>query len=243
MFPESNFTPAQVKVDSSNLITYLAPLMGQVPVISFFTVLSPTSSYIRQVMKLYIKYMVSLRCRLIVKKELTRLGLHIVELDLGMVEIMEDMTPTQRSEIQVILRRSGMHLLDENRSSLIERLRKKVMESVHASDPENLTPELLANQMDQDYTELDTVFSEVKGISLAQYINIHRIEKVKEFLLYDELSLVEIAQKLHFQNVAIMKHEFSKITGLKPSFFLQLKKKREETLKRKTGNKPTTLTN
>lgn len=193
-------------------------------------------------MKLYIKYMVSLRCRLIVKKELIRLDLRIVELDLGMVEILEDMTPTQRSEIQGILRKSGMYLLDENRSSLIERIKKRVIESVD-SDDENLTPQLLASQMDQDYAELDTVFSEVKGISLAQFINIHRIEKVKEYLLYNELSLDEIAKRMHFQNTSVMKKQFSKITGLRPAFFLKLKKKRETAFQRKAASKSSKPTN
>lgn len=193
-------------------------------------------------MKLYIKYMVSQRCRLIVKKELTRMGLHITEVDLGMVEIHEDMTPTQREEIQKTLRQSKMYLLDENRSSLIERLKKKVWEGVYAAEPEALTPQLLATQMDQDYVELDTIFSEVKGISLQQYITIHRIEKVKEFLLYDQLTLPEIAQRLHFQDVAMMKHQFLKITGLKPAFFLQLKEKRQEALLRKTEEKKSKLT-
>lgn len=194
-------------------------------------------------MKLYIKYMVSLRCRLIARKELTQFGLQIVELDLGMVEIIEDMTPIQRNQIQKILLKSGMRLLDENNSSLIDRLKKKVIEIVNSSEPEDLTPQLLATQMDQDYAELSTIFSEVKGISLEQYLNIHKIEKVKEYLLYEELSLEEIAQKMHFQNVAIMNHQFSKITGLRPSFFLKLKKKREKALQRKISNKPSKLTN
>lgn len=194
-------------------------------------------------MKLYIKYMVSLRCRLIAKQALNQLGLHIVELDLGIVEIKENMTQPQRDEIQAILRKSGMYLLEENRSSLIKRLEKNITKSIHTREPKDLTPELLASQMKQDYTELNTVFSEVKGISLEQYINTNKVEKVKEYLLYEELSPEEIAEKLHFPNVAIMNHQFRKITGLKPSFFLRLKEKRAEALRQKASDHQSKLTN
>ena len=183
-------------------------------------------------MKLYIKYMVSLRCKMIVKDELTALGLGYSTIDLGMVEIHDDITDQQRHQLKTQLLKSGLELLDDKKSILIERIKNVIIELIHYSDeiPKVNFSEYLSEKLDYDYTYLANVFSEVKGTTIQQFIIMHKIEKVKELLLYDELNLTEISYKLHYSSVAHLSNQFKKITGLSPSFFKQLKRKRMKNL-------------
>lgn len=183
-------------------------------------------------MKLYIKYMVSLRCKMVVKEELQNLGLNLVSVDLGMVEILEEMTPAQQEQLSVNLLRSGLELLDDKRAILIDKIKKVIIEMVHYADelPNTNYSEYISQKMGYDYTYLSNVFSEVKGITIQQFIILHKIEKVKELLLYDELTLTEISYKLQYSSVAHLSNQFKKITGLSPSFYKQLKQKRKNNL-------------
>jgi len=183
-------------------------------------------------MKLYIKYMVSLRCKMKVKEELKKLGLRYVVVDLGVVEIMEDMTPTQHEQLKVSLLRSGLELMDDKNTILVERIKNLIIEMIHYSDeiPKVNYSEYISEKLGYDYTYLSNIFSEVKGITLQQYIIINKIEKVKELLLYDELNLSEISYKLHYSSVAHLSNQFRKVTGLSPSFFKKLKSKRRKNL-------------
>ncbi len=183
-------------------------------------------------MKLYIKYMVSLRCKLLVKEELKNLGIHYVIVDLGMVEILEDMTLDQREKLKENLLRSGLELLDDKKSILIEKIKNVIVEMIHYSDeiPAVNYSEYISEKLGYDYTYLANTFSEVKGITIQQFIINHKIEKVKELLLYDELNLTEISYKLHYSSVAHLSNQFKKITGLSPSFYKQLKQKRKGNL-------------
>lgn len=183
-------------------------------------------------MKLYIKYMVSLRCRMIVKDELEKLGLHFLAIDLGMVEIQENLSEEQRERLKINLLRSGLELLDDKKSILIEKIKSVIIEMVHYSNeiPKVNFSEYISGKLQYDYTYLANVFSEVKGMTIQQFIIIHKIEKVKELLLYDELNLTEISYKLHYSSVAHLSRQFKKITGLSPSFFKRLKQKRESNL-------------
>lgn len=183
-------------------------------------------------MKLYIKYMVSLRCKLIVKDALAKLGLHYVLLDLGMVEIMEDITPEQHDLLKQDLKRSGLELLDDKKSILIEKIKNVIVEMIHYSEelPKMSYSDYISEKLGYDYTYLANTFSEVKGITIQQFIIIHKIEKVKELLLYDELSLTEISYKLHYSSVAHLSNQFKKVTGLSPSFYKRLKQKRNSNL-------------
>ncbi|WP_219932478.1 helix-turn-helix domain-containing protein [Perlabentimonas gracilis] len=182
--------------------------------------------------KLYIKFMVSLRCKLMVKEELKKLGIKYVAVDLGVVEILEDITPEQRMQLKANLHRTGLELLDDKRSILIERIKNVVVEMIHYSEelPKVNYSDYISEKLGYDYTYLSNIFSEVKGITLQQYIIIHRIEKVKELLLYDELNLTEISYRLQYSSVAHLSTQFKKITGLTPSFFKQLKQKRKVNL-------------
>lgn len=179
-------------------------------------------------MKLYIKFMVSLRCKMLVKEELRKLGLHYVIIDLGMVEILEDITKEQHDQLKANLYRSGLELLDDKKSILIERIKNLITEMIHYSEevPKVNYSDYISEKLGHDYTYLANTFSEVKGITIQQFIIINKIEKVKELLLYDELNLTEISYKLHYSSVSHLCNQFKKVTGLAPSFYKQLKQKR-----------------
>lgn len=183
-------------------------------------------------MKLYIKFMVSLRCKLMVKEELEKLGLHHVVLDLGMVEILEDITSEQRVILKENLLKSGLELLDDKRSILIDKIKNVIIEMIHYSDelPKVNYSDFISMKLGYDYTYLSNIFSEVKGTTIQHFIIMHKIEKVKELLLYDELNLTEISYKLHYSSVAHLSNQFKKITGLSPTFYKQLKEKRNTNL-------------
>ncbi|MBN2893867.1 MAG: helix-turn-helix transcriptional regulator [Bacteroidales bacterium] len=182
--------------------------------------------------KLYIKYMVSLRCKMMVKEELMNLGIKYVVIDLGVVEILEDITPEQHEQLKKNLLKSGLLLLDDKRNILIERIQNVVIDMIHYSDelPKINFSDYISEQLGYDYTYLSNMFAEVKGMTLQHFIIIHRIEKVKELLLYDELNLTEISYRLQYSSVAHLSNQFKKITGLTPSFYKQIKQKRSVNL-------------
>lgn len=183
-------------------------------------------------MILYIKYMVSLRCKILVKEELSQLGLHYVIVELGTVEILEDITQQQHNELKRNLLRSGLELLDDKKGILIEKIKAVIIEMVHYEEDLPLTnfSDFLSEKLGFDYTYLSNTFSEVKGMNIQQFIILHKIEKVKELLLYEDLNLTEIAYKLHYSSVSHLSNQFKKITGLTPSYFKKLKMKRNENL-------------
>ncbi len=179
-------------------------------------------------MKLYIKYMVSLRCKMMVKQELNKLGLQAACIDLGIVDLLEDITPAQREELKKNLLRSGLELLDDKKSILIDKIKNVIIELIHYSEelPKVNYSDYISEKLDYDYTYLSNIFSEVKGITIQHFIILHKIERVKELLLYDELTLTQICHQLHYSSVAHLSNQFKKITGLTPSFYKQLKLKR-----------------
>ena len=183
-------------------------------------------------MKLYIKYMVSIRCKMLVKEQLKKLGLHYVTVDLGEVEIMESITQDQRDQLKNSLLQSGLELMDDKRAILIEKIQNVIIEMVHYTDelPKVNFSDYLGEKLNHDYTYLANIFSETKGITIEHFIILHKIERVKELIIYDELNLSEIAWKLHYSSVAHLSHQFKKVTGLTPSFFKSLKHKKRSTL-------------
>ena len=183
-------------------------------------------------MVLYIKYMVSLRCKMLVKEELKKLGLHYVIVDLGMVEILEDISAEKFQDLKNNLALSGLELLDDKKSVLIEKIKNVIVEMVHYTDeiPKVNYSDYIAEKLHHDYTYLSNIFSEVKGTTIQQYIIVHKIERVKELLLYGELNLTEISYMLNYSSVAHLSNQFKKITGLSPTFFKKLKQKRHQNL-------------
>lgn len=176
--------------------------------------------------------MVSLRCKMMVKEELKKLGLHFVVVDLGMVDVLEDLSQQQHDELKENLLKSGLELLDDKKSILIEKIKNVITEMIHYSDemPNVNYSDYISEKLHYDYTYLSNLFSEVKGMTIQQFIIINKIEKVKELLLYDELNLTQISYKLNYSSVAHLSNQFKKITGLSPSYFKQLKQKRKGNL-------------
>jgi AraC-like DNA-binding protein len=183
-------------------------------------------------LKLFVKYMVSNRCKLAVKEELKKLGLHFIVVDLGEVEVMEDLTPAQQEQLQRGLIASGLELMDDKKAVLIEKIKNVITEMIHHSEelPKVNYSDYISQKLDYDYTYLSNLFSEVKGITIQQFIIIHKIERVKELLFYDELNLTEISFKMHYSSVAHLSNQFKKITGLSPSAYKQLKDKRRSSI-------------
>ncbi|MFH0894211.1 MAG: AraC family transcriptional regulator [Bacteroidota bacterium] len=183
-------------------------------------------------MKLYIKYMVSIRCKMVVKSELEKLNLHCVKVDLGEVEIKENITTAQLNQLKVALLKSGLELMDEHKAILIEKIKIIIVEMVHYADepPKTNFSDYLRQKLNHDYTYLANLFSEVTGITIEHFIIHHKIERVKELLIYDELNLTQISYKLNYSSVAHLSNQFKKVTGLTPTFFKQLKNKKRTTL-------------
>ncbi len=179
-------------------------------------------------MKLYIKYMVSIRCKMIVKEELMKLELDYKSVGFGEVELMEDIAKLQHDQIKMALHQTGFELMDDEKAVLLEKIKNVIIQMVHYTDelPETNFSEYLREKLDYDYTYLSNLFSETEGTTIEQFILIHTIERVKELIIYDELTLAEIASKLHFGSVAHLSDQFKKITGLTPSFFKSLKRKK-----------------
>lgn len=172
--------------------------------------------------------MVSIRCKMLVKEELKKLGLHFMVVDLGEVEIMENITAEQRTTLKNALLESGLELIDDKRAVLIEKIKTVIIEMVHHSDEVikiNFS-NYLSEKLHYDYTYLANLFSEVQGTTIEQFLISHKIERIKELIIYGELNITEIAWKMNYSSVAHLSNQFKKMTGLSPSHFKQLKDKR-----------------
>ncbi len=172
--------------------------------------------------------MVSNRCKTAVKEELKKLGLHFIIVDLGEVEIMETISEEQRKQLRIGLLSLGLELMDDKRAILIEKIINVITEMIHYTDETikiNFS-DYISEKLNYDYNYLSNLFSEVKSITIQQCIIMHKIERAKELLLYDELNLTEISYKLNYSSVAHLSNQFKKITGLSPSHFKQMKSHR-----------------
>jgi len=172
--------------------------------------------------------MVCIRCKMVVKVELEKLGLHYTTVELGEVEVLENISEEQRDLFRTALVRSGLELMDDKKSVLIQRIKNVIVELIHYSE-EPLAinfSEYLSQKLDHNYTYLANLFSEVQGTTIEKFIIAHKIERVKELLVYNELNLTEIAYQMHYSSVAHLSAQFKKVTGLTPSHFKQLREKR-----------------
>jgi AraC-like DNA-binding protein len=165
---------------------------------------------------------------MMVKTELKKLGLHFIVVDLGEVEIMETLTISQREELKTALLATGLELMDDKKAVLIEKIKNVVVEMVHYSEelPKINFSNFLSEKLHYDYTYLANLFSEVQGTTIEQFIISHKIERIKELMIYGELNITEIAQQMNYSSVAHLSSQFKKVTGLSPSHFRQLKDKR-----------------
>ncbi|MCE5224598.1 MAG: AraC family transcriptional regulator [Porphyromonadaceae bacterium] len=179
-------------------------------------------------MKLFIKYMVSNRCKMAVKEILKKLGLHFIVVELGEVEVMENLSAEQREELKSGLLDAGLELMDDKRAVLIEKIKNAIIEMVHYSEePIKVNfSDYLSEKLKHDYTYLANLFSEVQGTTIEHFIINHKIERIKELIIYDELTISEIAWKMNYSSVAHLSNQFKKVTGLSPSHFKKMKVKR-----------------
>lgn len=173
--------------------------------------------------------MVSNRCKITVKEELRKLDLHFIIVDLGEVEIMENIDAEKMTLLKTALLKSGLEILDNKKAILIERIKNEIVKMVHHNEDEvkkvNFS-DYLSSKLKYDYTYMANLFSEVQGTTIEQFIISHKIERVKELIIYDELNISEIAWKMNYSSVAHLSNQFKKVTGLSPSHFKLLKIKK-----------------
>ncbi|HBS86035.1 MAG: AraC family transcriptional regulator [Bacteroidetes bacterium GWF2_38_335] len=183
-------------------------------------------------MKLYIKYMVSIRCKMMVKSELEKLGLVYSVVNLGEVEIFGQITGEQREQLKLELHKSGLELMDDKKAIIIEKIKIVVVEMVHYTEERQKYKysDYISEKLNYDYTYLANLFSEVTGTTIEHFIIAHKIERVKELLIYNELNLTEISYLLNYSSVAHLSNQFKKVTGLTPTFFKNLKNKKRNSL-------------
>jgi len=172
--------------------------------------------------------MVSIRCKMVVKDELKKIGLHYVVVELGEADIVGNISIPQHDELKIALLRSGLELIHDKKSMLIEKIKNIIIELVHYSEEPLILnfSEFLHQKLNHDYTYLANLFSEVQGTTIEKFMIAHKIERVKELLAYDELNLTEIAYQMHYSSVAHLSSQFKKVTGHTSSHFKQLKNKR-----------------
>jgi AraC family transcriptional regulator len=172
-------------------------------------------------MHLYIKNMVCNRCILVVKQELEKLNIDSCTVTLGEAQTDTELSKEQIEQLGKNLAALGFELLDNNRQQLIEKIKNIIIKQVHYTEEENHHnySEILATALHKDYSYLSSLFSEVEGITIEKYIINQKIEKVKELIIYDELSLSQIAYQLGYSSVAHLSNQFKKVTGLTPSHF------------------------
>lgn len=178
-------------------------------------------------MKLYIKNMVCSRCKMVVKSEFEKLGLQPTAVELGEVELNEEISDSQKEILLENLQSLGFDLIDDKKTKTIERIKNLIVDLVHHKNNDlkiNLS-EYLAENLNQDYNSLSNLFSEIENTTIEKYFISQKIEKVKELLIYNELSLSEIADILNYSNVAHLSNQFKKITGFTPTSFKQSKDK------------------
>ena len=176
--------------------------------------------------------MVCIRCKMVVKSELEKLGLQYTTVELGEAVIKENLSAEQMDLLAIGLKKAGLELMDDKKSILVEKIKAVIIELVHYNEEQlkiNLS-DYLSEKLGHNYTYLANLFSDVKGTTIEQFYLAHKIEKVKELLVYDELNLTEIAYRMHYSSVAHLSNQFKKMTGLTPSHFKNLKHKRRSTL-------------
>lgn len=179
-------------------------------------------------MKLYIQNMVCLCCKMTVAAELSKMGLVYKGLELGEVSLLKPITKNQRLHLKTALHEYGLELMEDEKAILVEKIVAVIVKMIHASEevPVVNFSVFLSEQLNQDYNNLSILFSQTKGVTIEHFIILHKIERVKELIMYDNLSLTEISYRLHYSSVAHLSNQFKKVTGLTPTFFKNIKNKK-----------------
>lgn len=176
-------------------------------------------------MKIYIKNMVCGRCKMVVKQELEKFGLHPLEVALGEITLKEENMDAVKEPLLQSLRQLGFDFIDDKKSRTIEKIKNRIVYLVQEQNNQLTTnlSDYLSEQLQQEYSTLSKLFSEVESTTIEQFYIQHKVEKIKELLMYDELTLSEIAYRLNYSSVAHLSNQFKKVTGFSPSYFKQLK--------------------
>ena len=183
------------------------------------------SGYVLIDLKLFIKNMVCVRCQMVVKSELEKLGLHYTYVKIGEAEIVENLLNEELEQLNIRLKKAGLVLMDDKKSILVEKIRSTIIELVHFTEDQikvNLS-DFLSEKLEYDYTYLANLFSEMNGVTIEKFYLTHKIERVKELIVYADLNLSEIAWKMHYSSVAHLSNQFKKFTGITPTQFKMLK--------------------
>jgi AraC-like DNA-binding protein len=181
---------------------------------------------------LFIKNMVCNRCIMVVQQELDKLGLPVQSIRLGEVQLDSEPPAAAKKQLEQVLLGLGFELIDDKKSRIIEKIKTLIIELVHQQDNDTKTnlSALLSDKLHHEYNYLSNLFSEVEGSTIEKYFIAQKIEKVKELLVYDELSLSEIAFRLNYSSVAYLSNQFKKVTGLTPSHFRQIREDKRKPL-------------
>lgn len=182
--------------------------------------------------KLYIKNMVCNRCIMVVKSELEKLGHAPLQVELGEVTLSKELSEEEKATVDLMLHNLGFSLIDDKKSQLIEKIKTLIIELVHQQNNQlksNLS-DYLIGKLNQDYTHMTNLFSEVEGTTIEKYFIAQKIEKVKELLVYGELTLSEIAYQLNYSSVSHLSNQFKKVTGLTPSHFKNIRLEKRKPL-------------
>jgi AraC-like DNA-binding protein len=176
--------------------------------------------------------MVSRRCKMMVEQELNNIGLKYKSIELGYVELAKPITKEKREELKLNLLKSGLILIEDHKSILVERIKNVITDMIHNAEdlPHSNYSDYISAKLGLDYTYLANTFSEVKGITIQHYIIENKIERVKELILYHEYNLTEIANIMHYSSVAHLSNQFKKVTGISPSAYMTLNLKRTQNL-------------
>lgn len=176
--------------------------------------------------------MVCSRCKMVVNDLFVKSGLPPVSVELGEVEISQSPTQPQLESLQQSLEELGFEIIDDRKSRLIEQIKNAVVTLIHHSEdfPKTNFSDFIAEKVNYDYNYLSNLFSEVEGTTIEKYLIAQRIEKVKELLMYDELSLAQIADRLGYSSAAYLSNQFKKQTGLSPSFYKSLKENKRRNI-------------
>ena len=169
---------------------------------------------------------------MVVKSELEKIGIHYSAVELGEVELVDSITKDQLETLSAALKLTGLELMEDNKKILVEKIQTAIISLIHFTDDQIKTnlSDYLSEKLNHNYTYLSNLFTEVKGNTIEQFYLANKIEKVKELLVYDELSLTEIAWKLHYSSVSHLSNQFKKMTGLTPSHFKNLKNRKRTAL-------------
>ena len=181
---------------------------------------------------LFIKNMVCNRCIMVIQSELNKLSFNVINIKLGEVTLEKEPTPEERKNLNQVLISLGFQIIDDKKGSTIEKIKNIIIEMVHYQDSNVKTnlSDVLSSRLHHDYNYLSNLFSEVEGTTIEKYFIAQKVERVKELLVYDELSLSEIAFQLNYSSVAYLSNQFKKVTGLTPSHFKQIREDKRKPL-------------